>query len=420
MILSVFIGNDRVGRLADNPDGSGRIFFEYDPAWQQMGIELAPFFLPSSLSGPTGFDFPAYPAVKNLPGLMWDSLPDSWGMPLLEARIRNAGLHPSHASGTVFLSHIGSAGMGALRYEPDCATPEEENFLTSLEKIDAEALQAQQDQPPSDMGALKELLKVGSAIGGAKPKAVLYIKRDGSRISLSQVEGFDPWVVKLSTLPPGHKDSKQAGRVEYAFSLMARAAGIKMPETRLFSVQYAKGERGLFGIRRFDRGADGSRIHMQTCAALRHIMPIRGAGSYEGIARDTLELTGDRRDLIELFRRCAFNVMAGNSDDHLKNFSFLMGADGIWRLSPAYDLTPNDGPRIGNKNQEKKVQCTSVAGTFSPGRSDLLKCAKTMGVDGRVIFDQVRDALSQWSVFASDAGLTESVAAKLEADFGAA
>jgi serine/threonine-protein kinase HipA len=161
MILSVFIGNGRIGRLADNPDGSGRIFFEYDPAWQQMGIELAPFFLPSSLSGPTGFDFPAYPAVKNLPGLMWDSLPDSWGMLLLEARIRNAGLHPSHSSGTVFLSHIGSAGMGALRYEPDYATPEEENFLTSLEKIDAEALQAQQDQPPSGMGALKELLKVG-------------------------------------------------------------------------------------------------------------------------------------------------------------------------------------------------------------------------------------------------------------------
>jgi len=138
---------------------------------------------------------------------MWDSLSDSWEMPLLEARIRNAGLNPFHASGTVFLSHIGSAGMGALRYEPDCTTPDEENFLTSLEKNDAEALQAQQDQPPSDMSALKELLKVGSAIGGAKPKAALYVERDGSRLSLSQVEGFDPWVVKLSTLPSGHKES---------------------------------------------------------------------------------------------------------------------------------------------------------------------------------------------------------------------
>ena len=300
--------------------------------------------------------------------------------------------------------------MGALRYSPDCTSSGDEMFLTSLEKIDAQAIQAQQDRPPEDLGALGELLQAGSTIGGAKPKCVIFVDRDSSRFSLSPVEGFAPWVIKLSTIPANETDSREEGAVEYAYSLMARAAGIKMPETRIFPVRHELGERRLFGVMRFDRGEDGSRIHMQTYAALRHIMPSCFAGSYEGIARDILELTGDQSDVTELFRRCAFNVLAGNTDDHLKNFSFLMGEEGLWRLASAYDLTP------GNATMTiKDPQSTSVAGTFRPGRSELLECAKTMGVKGREILDEVRAALSHWREFASEAGVNECLAAKIEA-----
>ena len=327
MILSAFIGNERIGRLADSPSVAGRILFEYDEEWRRKGIELSPFHLPCSLAGATFFDFPDYRQVKNLPGLMWDSLPDTWGMPLLERRLREAKHDPASAGGTVFLSHIGHRGMGAIRYEPDHAEVEERNMLASLKRLDDEASRLQQDQPPVDLHSLHELIQTGSAIGGAKPKAVVYIDLATEQVAISPVAGFEPWIVKLSTVPTEHKDSRQAGRVEYAISNMARAAGIQMPETRLIPVNYAKGERGLFGIKRFDRNADGSRVHVQTYAALRHIIPVRGAGSYEMIAQDVLGLTGETggslHNLCDICLRAPSLVTAHVQELHLPIYHSL-------------------------------------------------------------------------------------------------
>jgi serine/threonine-protein kinase HipA len=415
MILSAFIGNERIGRLADSPSVAGRILFEYDPAWSRKGIELSPFHLPCSLTGATFFDFSEYRQVKNLPGLMWDSLPDSWGMPLLERRLREAKHDPVKAGGTIFLSHIGHRGMGALRYEPDHAEAEERNMLTSLKRLDTEACRVQQDQQPVDLHSLHELIQSGSAIGGAKPKAVVYIDFASDRVSISPVAGFEAWIVKLSTIPVEHKDSRQAGRVEYAISNMARAARIQMPETQLIPVNYAKGERGLFGIKRFDRNTDGSRVHVQTYAALRHIIPVRGAGSYEMIAQDVLALTGDHRDVVELFRRGVFNVMSGNCDDHLKNFSLLMDEEWNWRLSPAYDVTPSPGPQ--GSLEKVSRQCTAMNGTLSPEMDDMLACADAMRVDGPEIIGEVQTALAGWMDFAQQAGVKSSVAEKVECGF---
>jgi len=416
MILSAFIGNERIGRLADSPSVAGRILFEYDEAWRRRGIELSPFHLPSSLAGATFFDFPSVPWVKNLPGLMWDSLPDSWGMPLLERRLREAKHDPAKATGTVYLSHIGHRGMGAIRYEPDSAEIEERHMLTSLAGLDSEACRVQQERPPVDLHSLHDLIQTGSAIGGAKPKAVVYIDFETDRVSISPVAGFEPWIVKLSTVPAEHKDSRQAGRIEYAISNMARAAGIQMPETHIFTVKQAKGERGLFGIKRFDRNADGSRVHVQTYAAMRHIIPVRGAGSYELIAQDVLALTGDHRDVAELFRRGVFNVMSGNCDDHLKNFSFLMDSDWNWRLSPAYDITPSPGPQSLYERGAAQ-QCTTMNGTLSPALDDMLACADAMMVDGPKIIGEVQTVLAGWMEFAQQAGLKASVAKKVGGGF---
>ncbi|MEI6033835.1 MAG: type II toxin-antitoxin system HipA family toxin [Verrucomicrobiae bacterium] len=415
MILSAYIGNERIGRLADSPAVAGRILFEYDAAWRRKGIELSPFHLPTSLAGPTFFDS-EFPQVKNLPGLMWDSLPDSWGMPLLERRLREAEHDPAKATGTVFLSHVGHRGMGAIRYEPDHAGGAEHRMLTSLRRLDDEASRVQQDQAPADFQSIHDLIQTGSAIGGAKPKAAVYIDLATDRVSVSPDAGFEPWVVKLSTVPAEHKDSRQAGRVEYAVSNMARAAGIQMPETRIFPVKYSKGERGLFGIKRFDRNAGVSRVHVQTYAALRHIIPVRGAGSYEMMAQDVLALSGDQRDVAELFRRGVFNVLSGNRDDHLKNFSFLMDGDWRWRLAPAYDITPSPGPQSLHERVSAR-QCTAMNGTLSPALDDMLACAEAMDLDGPKIIREVQSALSGWMGFAQQAGLKASVAEKVKDGF---
>jgi serine/threonine-protein kinase HipA len=404
VILEVSMGGERVGRLADSRKVPGRILFEYDAAWVRRGIELSPFHLPTDIEGHAFFDSPAR---LNLPGLVWESMPDSWGHNLLSQRLRNAGLDPENVSPLVFLAHIGRSGMGALEYLPEFAAHHEASALTSLERIDAEALRVQEES----ITDILELLESGSAIGGARPKAALYIQRETGAVSLTPQEGFEAWIIKLSSVPASHKDSKQAGAAEYAFALMAEKAGIAMPETKLFPVHYAKGPRSLFGVRRFDRAeAGGKKIHMQTAASLMHIAPIRGAGSYEMLGQIITSLSGDHREVEEVFRRGVFNIMSGNCDDHLKNFSFLM--DGSWALSPAYDLTASAGPgaRAGQ-------HCTSMNGSLTPTGDDMRKCADTLGVDAEKIITEVQEAVGEWSEFADAAGLSPSRAKKVAAGF---
>jgi len=403
VILEVSMGGERVGRLADSRKVPGRILFEYDAAWARKGIELSPFHLPTDIEGHAFFDSPDR---LNLPGLVWESMPDSWGHNLLSQRLRNAGHDPENVSPLVFLAHIGRSGMGALEYRPEFAAHHEAGALTSLERIDAEALRVQEES----VSDILELLETGSAIGGARPKAALYIQRETEAVSLTPKEGFEAWIIKLSSVPASHKDSKQAGAAEYAFALMAEKAGIVMPETKLFHVHYAKGPRSLFGVRRFDRTVAGGKIHMQTAAALMHIAPIRGAGSYEMLGQVITSISGDHREVAELFRRGVFNIMSGNCDDHLKNFSFLM--DGSWALAPAYDLTASPGP-----GASAGQHCTSMNGSFTPTRDDMRKCADTLGVDAEKIITEVLESVGAWSEFADAAGLSSSRAEKVAAGF---
>lgn len=352
------------------------------------------------------------PERSNLPGLVWESLPDSWGHVLLSQRLRNAGHDPERVSPLLFLAHIGRSGMGALEYLPEYTEHHEADAISSLERIDADALRVQEGFT-SDISFL---LEVGSAIGGARPKSALYINPETEAVSLAPKEGFEAWIIKLSSVPATHKDSRQAGAAEHAFALMAKKAGIIMPETRLFPVTYPKGTRSLFGVRRFDRSEDGGKIHMQTAAALMHTTPIRGAGSYEMLAQIVAELSGDHREVEELIRRGIFNVMAGNCDDHLKNFSFLMDSEGNWSMSPAYDLTASHGPGRG-EGAISGQQCTSMNGTLTPTLDDIRRCAETMGVDAERPISEVQEAIASWMECADEAGLTRSRAETIAEGF---
>ena len=408
MILEVFYQDDsRVGRLADEP-GSGRIFFQYDADWTRRGIELSPFHLPVAEAG---LLVNAAPGFQGLPGVFHDSLPDYWGTLLLDARLRAAGLDPERVSPLVRLSYIGSRGMGALGYRPEAESDQPGFFeAVSLAQVDRESGRVLEGKTGHSQEMLA-LLESGCSAGGAKPKVLVAMRGDQMVIGGGVAPGHQGWLIKLSNVPSGHKDSKQEGRVEYANSLMARAAGIAMPPPRLFEIPSAKGPRGLFGVQRFDRGGP-KKIHAHSLAGLLQIDFRAITCTYEDFAKAALELSGDFRQVEEIFRRLAFNVITGNCDDHAKNAAFLLDSRGEWKLSPAFDLTHSPGMnRLG-------AHAMSVHGSRTPGLKDLEAFAASFGVASwKAILDEVKAAARKWPRFAGDAGVRAPLTKRLGDEF---
>ena len=396
MILKVhFNDGPLVGQLAE--DRNGRIWFQYDAAWLRSGVNLSPVNLPFTGSPTPGLDNPTF---QGLHGLFYDSLPDYWGSLLLDQRLRMCGVEPENVSPLVRLSYIGSRGMGALSYQPSQDETSDRQLIeaVSLAQADHEATLMMEGKPLE--GSPEEILgwvQAGSSAGGAKPKVHAWVQGDTVHIGADRPEGFEPWIIKLSSVPTGHKDSGQRGRVEYAYSLMAKAAGLDMPESRLFEVEAKHGKRGLFGVKRFDR-EHGHKIHMHSLAGLLH-QDFNGGGAYEDLARATLALTRDSRSLDEVFRRLAFNVAALNCDDHTKNFAFLLER-AQWRLSPAFDLTQSPGIRTAGHH------ALSVNRSVNPTRNDLMAFASAFGMErADDILAEVVVAVENWKEFAEKAGL---------------
>jgi len=410
VILEVFYQDEtRVGRLADEPV-SGRIVFQYDAEWIRRGIELSPFHLPVAEAG---LMVNTAPGFQGLPGVFHDSLPDSWGTLLLDARLRAAGLDPERVSPLVRLSYIGSRGMGALGYRPEADSDHPGIFeAVSLAQVDRESARVLEGKTGHSKEMLA-LLESGGSAGGAKPKVLVAIRGDQMVIGGGVPPGHEGWLVKLSNVPSGHKDSKQEGRVEYAYSLMALAAGISMPPTRLFEIPSAKGPRGLFGVQRFDRSGS-KKIHVHSLAGLLQIDFRSITCTYEDWAKAALELSGDFRQVEEIFRRLAFNIITGNCDDHAKNAAFLLDSQGEWKLSPAFDLTHSPGMnRLG-------THAMSVCGSRTPGLKELESFAGSFGVASwREILDEVKGAARNWPRFAGDAGVRAPVAKRLGEEFAA-
>jgi serine/threonine-protein kinase HipA len=193
--------------------------------------------------------------------------------------------------------------------------------------------------------------------------------------------------------------SQHYGRIEFAYHLMARQAGIDMAPCRLLE----ENGRAHFMTRRFDR--DGNRKHhQQTLCAIAHLdYKQRATHDYSQLFLTIRQLGLDHAALEEAFRRMAFNVMAANCDDHGKNVSFLLREGAGWSLAPAYDLT-----HAHNPNGEWTYQhLTGVNGKFSGiTRDDLLTVADRFGIGtARRMLQSARDAVAAWPEFARAAGL---------------
>lgn len=392
-------GQERVvGRLAEaGPRPASRqIFFEYDPAFLAAPLWLSPFKLPPQPGLMEYRDLAFGPIF----GLFDDSLPDGWGLLLMDRFFTQQGVALAEVSVLDRLAYLGTRTMGALTYHPPADPADrlaQHLDLHAMARASREVIQGTAKE------VLPQLLRAGGSPGGARPKVLVGVSGDDILSGEDDLPaGYTHWIVKLAA----RKDAPDAGPAELAYSLMAKEAGITMPSTLLFET--AQGDR-FFGAERFDRQGN-HRFHVHTFGNLIHANFRIPSCDYSQLLEVTRILTKNHQDVLEGYRRMVFNVLAHNRDDHVKNFAFRMTAEGAWELAPAYDLVFAPGP-AGEHTM-------TVAGEGrAPARSHLLKLADLAGISGREaqeIRDEVAAAVERWRVHADDAGVGARTAKAIE------
>jgi serine/threonine-protein kinase HipA len=414
-VAEVRLWGRRIGAVSLE-DGADVAAFAFDPHFAASNIQVAPLMMPL---GTQVFSFPELNRISfhGLPGMLADSLPDKYGNTLIDAWLATQGRTPESFNPVERLCYTGSRGMGALEFAPErgprpgAATKVDINALVELA---SEVLIHRNDLQASfadshKANALQDILRVGTSAGGARAKAVIAWNEATNEVRSGQVqagEGFGYWLLKFDGVA-NNKDKELAdpqgyGVVEYAYARMAAAAGTDVSECRLLE----ENGRRHFMTRRFDRTDGGGKLHMQSLAALAHFDfndPL--AYSYEQALFVMRRMGLPISALEEQFRRMAFNIVARNQDDHVKNIAFLMDRAGTWRLSPAFDITwaYNPGGRWTGRHQ---MSMNGKREGFT--LEDFDACAATASLNrsrARAILKDVREAVAEWPRFADSAGV---------------
>jgi len=398
--------------------------FAYTDEFQQSGIEVAPLEMPL---GPEVFRFPelARTSFHGLPGLVADSLPDRFGNAVIEVWLASRGRKANDMNPVERLSYTGVRGMGALEFWPALETsagPAARIELAALVELSSAVLREREGfetrlTDNADEQALASLLSVGTSAGGARAKAVVAWNPATDELRSGQTdtpEGFEHWLIKFDGVSANRDkelaDPQGYGLVEYAYSKLARAAGITMSECRIFEEH----GRHHFMTRRFDRVPRGEeptlqvfeKLHLASLGGLTHRdYNEAGAHSYE-CAFDTCHALGlPMADREQLFRRMLFNVFARNQDDHVKNIAFLMDKRGTWSLSPAFDLTFAHNPK-GTWTHQHQMTIQGKRDHFET--ADFEAVAKSVGLArGRsaTLQAEVQGAVEAWPEVAAEAGV---------------
>lgn len=349
-----------LGTLADDGD---EIIFQYSPEALASGLEFSPIRLPLRPQ--------AYPdhqreylALMHVPGVIYDSLPDGWGLVLMNRRLRSKGIEIATLSVLDRLAYLGENTMGALTYEPADKVNIEGRDLSIFEMASEIRILLHDESH----AVLAELARAGGSPGGARPKAVAFFNPDTGLMSTHEgrVPGAQSWLFKF----PAKEDSADSCAMEELYARMSDRCGMGMEPT-----QFIQMPDGLtsFGTRRFDRDAAGQRVHVHSFGSVLHAdfkLPSLG---YVELLQVTRRLTRDNREIIKALQRCVFNVVMNNRDDHGKNISFMLNAQDEWILAPPYDLTYATGHRgehfmdVGGEGR-------------APTRAHVLKVAKAGGL----------------------------------------
>lgn len=423
-VAEVYLWGTRIGAVAQ--DGIDDIpKFNYDKEFLRSGIEVSPIVMPASEQ------IYAFPALSRqtfygLPGLLADSLPDKFGTRLIERYLAERGRSLQSLTAVERLLYTGKRGMGALEFFPqkNYGMAEDTSVdINALVELASVILTNRENIHISTKdNAMEQIINVGTSAGGARAKAVIAWNQQTGDIRSGQIdagEGYEYWLIKFD----GVKNNKDKGdkedgraytRIEYAYHLMAREAGIIMSDCRL----YQESGRYHFMTRRFDRDEAGRKIHMQTLGALAHYdynMP--GAYSYEQAAHIIERLEIGQKAVEQFFRRMVFNIITRNQDDHVKNISFLMSRTGQWYLAPAYDVTYASD--MGNywlarhqMSMNGKIENFENEDFYACGRAMNLSKTKV-----KKICEEVKASTLLWEQCAREAFLEERDMEEVKAQF---
>ncbi len=411
MITTAFVNiwDMNIGAIAwDSETGIGS--FEFDNKFLQKKLDLAPIMMPIRDAKRQIFSFPELREThtfKGLPGLLADVLPDKYGNTIIDAWLNKQGRPSDSLNPVEMLCFIGKRGMGALEFEPayskyaDIVSKIE---IDSLVEVAEGILSGKKDfasrLSKEEEKSLLTILKIGTSAGGARAKAVIAYNPETREVRSGQAlapKGFRHWIIKFDGVSDKQFGTSNGyGRVEMAYHLMAKDAGIEMTECRLFE----ENGRAHFMTRRYDRTDDNDKIHVQSFCGMRHFdfSEVR-LYSYEQLF-ETMRMLGLPYPQAEqLYRRMVFNVMGRNCDDHTKNFAFTMDKNAEWKLSPAFDVCHAYRPGSDWVSQH----ALSIGGKrMNIEKADLLKIAKEMNIKKpESIINQIADVIGQWEKYAS-------------------
>jgi serine/threonine-protein kinase HipA len=398
--------------------------FQYNPAFLDSEIQVAPLTMPLRRQ-PYAFPELSRVSFRGLPGLLADSLPDKFGNALIDAWLAKQGRTSDAFNSISRLCYIGERGMGALEFAPATGPRTSRSKSLSVDalvELASMVMNKRRDFVASfgdeeRANAVKDILLVGTSAGGARAKALIAYNPATGQVRSGQVAvdpGFEHWILKFDGVSGNQekdlRDPLGYGSIEFAYSQMAKAAGIEMTECRLLE----ESGRRHFMTKRFDRLPNGDKLHMQSLAALRNYdFNQAGAHSYEQ-ALDTIKRLHLGIDSIEQqFRRMTFNILARNQDDHVKNISFLMDRDGNWKLAPAFDVTyayRPSGPWTGTHQMSMNGKRDGFA------LEDFRACAQVAGMQRRhadEIVSDVEAVVGRWLSFAAASRVDDTQAERI-------
>lgn len=392
--------------------------FEYDRDFVGRGLEPSPLTMPVREGRIYSFAGLNRETYMGLPGMLADSLPDTYGRVLFDRWLALTGRTSGNPVET--LCFLGKRCMGAMEFEPAIEAvynPDQRFEIDLLVDVAREALanKAAFEANLNDdkKAAIAEILRLGTSAGGQRAKAIIAYNKATGEVRSGQVEaptGFDYYLIKLDGVSAraGFRETENYGRLEYSFYKLATACGIDMTECSLLE----ENGRAHFMTRRFDREV-GQKVHMQTLCGIAHYdFRLLRAYSYEQAFGVMRALRLPYSDAQQMFRRIVFNVVVRNQDDHTKNISFLMGEDGRWRLSPAYDMGYAYNPQGGWTAMHQM----SVNGKYDKiTRNDLLALAASNNIKNpSAIIEEIRETASRWPEIAREADMPKEMISAIE------
>lgn len=387
--------------------------FEYDNDFVGKGIEPSPIMMPVQQGRIYSFGSLNWDTFNGLPGMLADSLPDTYGRALFDQWLTLTGRTTSNPVES--LCFLGQRCMGALEFEPATGPSSDVNMkfeIDSLIDVAREALSNKKDfgvnLDVDRKAAIAEILRLGTSAGGQRAKAIIAYNKETGEVRSGQIsapEGFDYYLIKLDgvTAEAGFKETENFGRLEYSFSELVKNCCIDMTECSLIE----ENGRAHFLTKRFDR-ENGRKLHMQTLCGMAHYdFRLKNGYSYEQAFNVMRRLRLPYSQAQEMFRRIVFNVVVRNQDDHTKNISFLMDPSGQWRLSPAYDM----GFAYNPKGAWTATHQMSINGKFDNiTRADLLSLANANNIkNASEIIDHVCETAAGWPELAKNCGVPQKM-----------